>query len=461
MQGDFSRITFDPAQRFSAVLSQQGRVQLDSEINEQTAILLYYLRSLAADVLGPAAYPAGPDGKAGGGFKVDFTDGDLTVSAGRMYVAGILCECTGAEYWTQPDGYLDDSDPPLPAGAFLVYLRVWERLVTANEAPAIREVALGLYGPDTTVRTKVVWQICWLPLGPDLAIPDKETASRFLSARLARAFGTGPLLAARAQRPQAESEPSELSPDSGYRGPENQLYRVEVHRGGTAGTATFKWSRENASVTLPIRPLSGATVELDTLGRDGRLGLETGDLVEIVDDSWIHRGPDDTADRPSPRLYTVAEIDHTTRRVVLDPDPASDPNRRAVGSDPDRHPLLRRWDHRLPTPPNGDGTTDTGGALPIRENDWLPLEDGVEVQFAASDDPTKPRTYRAGDHWLIPARVVTGGVDWPTDSQDRPQSRPPDGITYHYAPLALVEEAGAPVRQVVDLRIPFPHSSPG
>ena len=29
---------------------------------------------------------------------------------------------------------------------------------------------------------------------------------------------------------------------------ENQLYRVEVHDPGELGSATFKWSRENASI---------------------------------------------------------------------------------------------------------------------------------------------------------------------------------------------------------------------
>ncbi|WP_406208321.1 DUF4815 domain-containing protein [Kitasatospora sp. NBC_01560] len=461
MQGDFSRITFDQAARgFSAVLSQQGRVQLDSEINEQTAILLHYLRTLAADVLGPAAYPAGPDGKADGGFKVDFSGGVLKVSGGRMYVDGILCESAGTtEYWTQPDGHLDQqSDPALPAGAFLVYLRVWERLVTADEDPAIREVALGLHGPDTTVRTKVVWQICWLPLVAERGIPDRGTAVRFLSGLIAQAFKPGPLLTARAQQARGDSEPSDLSPDSGYRGLENQLYRVEVHRGGPAGTATFKWSRENGSVTLPVRSVAGATVELDTLGRDARLGLEVGDLVELVDDSCVYRGPDDTADRPSPRLHAVAEVDRTARRVVLDADPSTDPNRRAIGSDPGRHPALRRWDHRRPAPASdGGGTgTGTGGALLVQEDDWLPLEDGVEVRFTGSDDPAKPRKYRAGDHWLIPARVVTGDVEWPADADGRPQAREPHGISYHHAPLAVVEGVGDPVRQVVDLRIPFP-----
>jgi hypothetical protein len=59
MKADFSRDTFNPLKHFSRVLMQQGRVQLDADWNEQTpAILLHYLRSLGADLIGPHGGPA-------------------------------------------------------------------------------------------------------------------------------------------------------------------------------------------------------------------------------------------------------------------------------------------------------------------------------------------------------------------------------------------------------------------
>ena len=57
MKGDFTRDTFDPFRHFSRVLMQQGRVQLDADFNEQAAILLHYLRTLAADLIGPHGGP--------------------------------------------------------------------------------------------------------------------------------------------------------------------------------------------------------------------------------------------------------------------------------------------------------------------------------------------------------------------------------------------------------------------
>jgi len=45
MKGDFTRDTFDRTKHFSRVLMQQGRVTLDADFNEQTAIDLHYFRT--------------------------------------------------------------------------------------------------------------------------------------------------------------------------------------------------------------------------------------------------------------------------------------------------------------------------------------------------------------------------------------------------------------------------------
>ncbi|MFD7461738.1 MULTISPECIES: DUF6519 domain-containing protein [unclassified Streptomyces] len=452
MHGDFSRVTFDPAQRFSAVLSQQGRVQLDAEFNEQTAILLHYVRTLAADVLGPAAYPPDDDPDGIGGFGVEGCDGEtFTVAPGRMYVDGILCECDGTDYWEQPDGHLDPSrdDDRLPSGPFLIYLRVWERLVTALEAPWIREVALGTDSPDTTARTRVVWQLCPLPMEGGSA-PDAHDAARYVRKRIRRRFEPRGALAARTRRPEETTTlaPGALPASSGYRAPENQLYRVEIHRGGTEGTATFKWSRENGSVVLPIRDIQGPTVLLDSLGRDDKLGVDTGDVVEIVDDATVSRGAADYPDEGCCRLYTVQEIDYGGHEVRLDAEPEHDPYLRTAGQSARHHPLLRRWDHG--TNAWGD---EQGEGLPVREAEWLPLEDGVEIWFEPGED--RSRVYRHGDHWLIPARVLTGDVEWPRGRGGRPLPRRPHGVHYHYAPLAYVEPRGDGDFRLVDLRVPI------
>ncbi|GAA3635982.1 DUF6519 domain-containing protein [Streptomyces chitinivorans] len=491
MHADLSRITFRPERHYSAVLAQQGRVQLDADANEQTAIQLHRARTIAADLIGRHGGPAGATGFAIGldsrGHELD----DLTIGGGRYYVDGILCDASrpapgdaveddgdgdegrpdgedggrgggrgraedraggrtgdtdGAPahwtYWDQPDGHRDPERPGdrLPtAFPYLAYLKVWERTVTAAEDPALREVALGPSVADTAARVKVVWQVLALPAS-ELEVEEGETDKDALRTAFHRwadeRSAPKSRMAARSRRPErADEDPCLLRPDARYRGPENQLYRVEVHEGGTADEATFKWSRENGSVVLPVDGLDGTWAELATLGEDGRLDLNTGDWVEFADTAYTSRG------EPLP-LLRVEEVDLPGRRVRLSGEPGG-----GVGRRPELHPYLRRWDHREAPGRGGHGTRGRprGGAVRVEEGRWLPLEDGVEVYFEPGG------AYRPGDHWLIPARTATGAVEWPVNAARKPLLCAPAGIRVHHAPLAWVMgEYG-----VSDLRLSF------
>ena len=63
---------------------------------------------------------------------------------------------------------------------------------------------------------------------------------------------------------------------------------------------------------------------------------------------------------------------------------------------------------------------------------WIPLENGIEIQFAGQG------AYRSGDYWLFPARTATAEVEWPREREGTPYTKPPDGIAHHYAPLAII-----------------------
>ncbi|MFE4916709.1 DUF6519 domain-containing protein [Streptomyces sp. NPDC056652] len=480
MHADISRTTFRPDRHYSAVIAQQGRVQLDADANEQAAIQLHQARTLAADLIGRHGGPRGATGFAlgfvGGGRELD----DLSIAGGRYYVDGILVDATrpapgvpveddaapaeddGKDapaaprapatwtYWDQPDAYRDPERPGdrLPTQfPYLAYLKVWERTVTAAEDPPLREVALGSAMPDTAARLKVVWQVLALPgerleLDPADGTPQEQARAAFTTWVAAQAPTAR--MAARARRPEhADEDPCLVRPDARYRGPENQMYRVEIHQGGAAKDATFKWSRENGSVTFPVDGLDGTWVELASLGGDGKLDLNVGDQVEFADSAYLSRG------EPLP-LLRVEEVDLPGRRVRLSAEP--DPS---VGRRPELHPFLRRWDHR-PASHRSGGTGQSGrtkrgaarprdGALRIEEGGWLPLEDGVLVYF----EPGK--TYRSGDFWTVPARTATGDVEWPTDAARRPLLQAPGGVRYHYAPLAWVFGEGS----AADLRLAF------
>jgi len=460
MKIDITRDTFDQHKHFSRVLMQQGRVQLDSDFNEQAAIVLHYMRTLAADIIGPhggpRVEPAGASHPENFGITLQPAGAgnptDLIIGPGRYYVDGILCENDpkgdgegnedGLPYREQPNYPLP---PELPDPPYLVYLDVWERHKTALEDPDICEKALG--GPDTATRAEVVWQVkvtAETPEGASSFPTDKAGVEANWEnwVKVWQPVNRGTLKAKAKETPDGDSNPCVASPEARYRGLENQLYRVEIHRSGEAvppengpGTAmvqqgttrdqeqsspTFKWARDNGTAAIPIRDVDGNTVTPENLGRDRRLGLKVGDWVEIADDDYVLQG------RAEP-LLQVEKIDATSMRVVLSGEPSLD-----VKQDPDKHLLLRRWDHGA-----GDSKNSKmeDGTLPLKENDWLTLEDGVQICFQAAEEG-EPHTYRTGDYWLIPARTATGDVEWPGD-EGKPEARPPHGTDHHYAPLAV------------------------
>ena len=168
MKGDFSRWTFDPKKHYSAVLMQQGRLQLDSDWNEQQISNLYRAVTAIKDQVGRCGAPKDCDGfrivvkvadltqtelaRSGNSPQPDLTPKvDFYITAGRYYVDGILCENEQIVPFTkQPSPYhiqameKDES--------YLLYLDIWSRHITALDDQQIREVALG--GPDTTTRSK-------------------------------------------------------------------------------------------------------------------------------------------------------------------------------------------------------------------------------------------------------------------------------------------------------------------
>jgi hypothetical protein len=438
MKGDFTRNTFDPRNHYARVLMQQGRVQLDADWNEQSAIQLYYLHRLAADLIGPFA---GPRNNLGFGIDAANYEGeDFAIGNGRYYVQGYLCEndilridSKGAPipvtYLNQPDY---PNPPDLPAGPFLVYLDVWERHLSYIQAPEIREVALG--GPDTGTRSKIIWQV-----KAQENVEECPNAEAWRNLEDQWQPENRGLLRAGVKQFEADSaEPCTISPESKYRGAENQLYRVEIQNGGPVGDATFKWSRENGSVIFPILKLqidvtgNTTTVWLEHLGRDERFTLQEGNWVEVSDDAVELKGR-------AVNLLKVIAVDRVQLQVTL----SGVPNI-TCGQDPVLHPLLRRWDHQELDPILGYPQLAADGALVLEEKNWLVLEDGIQVYFDALP-AGETNTYRTGDYWLIPARTATGDVEWPGEP-DAPEALPPLGIQHYYAPLAvLVERDGGVV----------------
>ncbi len=497
MKGDFSRQTYRPAQSYSGVLMQQGRVQLDADWNEEHAIQQGRIEAEARDVIGQTGTPKP------GGFGISVAAGgqDLLIGAGHYYVDGILCVLDPgdlpvqvvdnqslvaalAEFENQPfapnqwielrapgvtsqvrrivevgdDGRTLNLDSAAPdfsgaanvtirrypsynsqpnyfvpfdlgssAGRYLLYLDVWERHVTQVEDPALHESAL--HDEDTTTRLQTIWQVKSQRMGGvsadgcDTVPADWQPTS-----------GAPGQLRAWTDVESAGGEPCTLPPTSGYTGLENQLYRVEVHVGGTlnaggggSGGMTFKWSRDNGTVLTALESGIGtATVTVQRDRGDDALGFIAGQTVEVSDDLIDLNGGVGA-------LLTIADnSNRATRQFTL--------SGSVTGVSVERHAKLRRWDG------TGDLLDDPNG---------IPLENGILIEFL-------PGEYHAGDYWLIPARAVTtpgtGMIEWAVDDDQQAMALPPQGVAHHYAALALVNFDGSAflTSDLADCRKLFP-----
>lgn len=409
MKGDFSRQTFARGKHYGAVLLQQGRVQLDADWNESQAIQAYRSETMTRDIVGFSGAPTVDPGFL---IRVDRDGAGLLIGRGRYYVDGLLCE-NDADI-----SYAAQADLPGAGGAHdllqkndavfgIVYLEAWKRHLTALDDAAMRESALG--GPDSTTRLKIVWQVKILPVKtPVSGVAGPESLFEEWIQLLTPPTGA---LSARAKPVIGSNNPCIIPPSAGYRGLENQLYRVEIHKGGELGdpakVPTFKWSRDNGTVVTAIERLSGQELTVRDLGPDEFLGFASGQWIEIIDDvAELNRLPG--------QLIQIDSVNRATRVIKLMTAPA-----RSV--DLDAHPKLRRW----------DSANDIALSVPAGNEGFLPLENGLEVKFTNG-------TFETGDFWLIPARTAingeTGTIEWPFTTPQLPQ-----GVDRHYSRLALLQ----------------------
>jgi parallel beta-helix repeat protein len=474
MPGDYTRFTFDPLKGYSGLRKQQGRVSLDADFNEFESILDRRHRAGMYDVVGQPPKSTATEDKAvvpqttPEGFQIEVnSNGGLTIGRGRAYVDGILVECFGdinpssQKLTNYTDTHLGGvySETPLPYAKQpfyyqsnyptlsqastsqtidLVYLDVWQREVTVWEEDALREPALN--GPDTATRVQTAWQVKVLRhVGKNTTCNSELNAWKKLTAPSTARLSTGTLPI------PADPGPCVINPAAGYTGLENRLYRVEVHQGGTLGVvtgsppqATFKWSRDNASLAarvLSIRsPVTGQSIiTVGSTGRDSWMRFQQGDHVELIDDAV------EFAMRESGvggTLAKVVKVDQANAEVHVEA------NLSSFVVMQNRHPRLRRWDHL-----EGSATAEPLDR-PATNGGALTLEDGITITFSGGDGAT----LHAGDYWVFAARTADGSIELLSDA-------PPRGILHHFARLALVTTGAKTLPS--DCRIPWPPQSGG
>jgi hypothetical protein len=453
MSGDYSRKSFNSLHDFAGVLMQQGHPTLDADWNEFVAILERRIRAGTVDTIGRAVVPK----ETPAGFQIVPAAGPaLTIGRGRMYVDGLLAENHGRigpgnlpvfdrsrldangvavgvldeaisrepgdfiDYLAQP--YLPGA-PALPAtaGPHLAYIDVWNREVTPLKDPDLLEPALG--GIDTATRMQTAWQVRLLAdvgadatCGSDLAAWDaliRPSAARLTTATIEF---------------EDPDEPCLIPPGGGYRGLENQLYRVELHVGGTLANARFKWSRDNASVGATIEAITGGDrLQVRRIGRDSVLRFRTGDWVEVTDDRREFAGLSGDLRR--------VEVDEDANELRLDAPLSADLIPGAGETTASRHSRVIRWDQhgevRL-----ADGTlwaeldaAGSDGLIPVPPaGQAVVLEAGITVTFTLEPAGGLARPL---DHWCFAARTAGAQIEIL-------EAAPPLGVHHHYGRLAMV-----------------------
>ncbi|SJM91925.1 conserved hypothetical protein [Crenothrix polyspora] len=461
MTFDCSRFSFQPWNDFLGVVMQQGRVQLDADWNEFVEQLTRRIQAGTLDTIGQAVVPR----EIPNGFLISVNNSDpkdLMIGAGRMYVDGILVDNHGSRPLNIWDEHLaelrsensisilnqpylpfdktkktlqDFSEPELDKAPYLVYLDVWQREVTALQMPELIEKALGV---DTTGRLQTVWQVKILTdIGANATCDYVQGWDKLTKPSGARLTTSLP------DTVPTESNPCLVSPASGYQGLENQLYRVEIHNGGNQNSATFKWSRDNATVASRVTTIPTLTqIVVEHVKRDDLLGFHGGDWIEILDDRHELHGQPGIL-----RRIKGDGVDEGTQTLTLETALlAGQFPVNSKGMPVGGNTRVRRWDQsgvvRLENGTsivdlNASGGVSDGIRIPSPGNKVI-LENGILVDFSLEKDfgAKMDLEFKTGDYWVFAARSVDGKIDILERS-------PPRGIHHHYARLAIVRAKGS------------------
>lgn len=472
MKADISADSFRPARHFDAVVVGQGQVLVDSTLNEQEQIARRRHTVTTTDTVGTTGAPKDADGfavsVAPGGRDLllspgrFYVDGILCENESDAFDAGVELDGSVTSTEPSPNGRalavdqwlgIDDGtvttqtrivaiadgreltlDPALPAsappgamvsvrrlnslrsqpdrfgfdpfaagvdqladGAWRAELDVWHRLVTEVEDPSVRDTGLGDAAAAGRLRT--VWQLRLTEAG---AVGGGSCDSGVRP-------GRGMLIASTRPGPPVD-EACVLPDEGGYRGLENQLYRIEVHSASST-TVELVWQRDNASTVSRVIEI-GSTLLLEDMGRDEARGFAGAAWVEISDDHL-------ELESLETDLLPVVSPDADHRTVEL----GGTPSRARL----ERGARARRWDGRIVI----DLTSPSAGESMV-------LEHGLQVALM-------PGELRPGDYWLVPARTATftaGTIEWPIDARGESMALEPFGTEHHSASLAVVDVSG-------------------
>ncbi len=585
MKGDITRLTFDSKKHYSSVRMQQGRLQLDSDWNEQVDIQNYLRRaqilaSIGSDSGVPSYNPeTGEPSTDSFKLKIIADGEDLQINPGHLYIRGTLCELElgtpftanikGSEggnsqvevsslvvdgrkfeqnQWieevvpesqtqnpptqptiyqienvdiekrlltlkafpesstdTQPDQqktinlrrlltYNTQTDYPNPeqnltSGIYFAYIDVWERHITTIEDSSIREIALNI--PDTTTRSKTVWQLKLRKIKEEEEIRE-EAEKQLLDFVNAIEVPEG-------KQEEKKTLIDDLNkiikqqqkiPDSdvkNFKTRFNQLTDIDEQQKNFKELLTrhnkiddevisqsdkvwgnfvnsnqtgFTEATMNACARLCTNIGASASsttgyqrlenqlyrVEIHDRGRIGTAKLATEPLAtfkwsrengSIVSSIIRIEGNTITIPKSSQDAWSSSQPGQQWIEITNE-------ERESKGKPGVLARLTRiisdtKIEFGSPTTNLPENPTKVRrwevAAIEIKSKEWIELEGGIKVKFSSD------LYYETGDYWVIPARTAINDIEWPDDGGEpaKPIPQPPRGIKHDYSLLALVK----------------------
>jgi len=419
LKGDFSNYRYRPGANYISVLKQQGRVDLDSDWNEQSEITERLIRQLVSSLLGDFAVPLGGNKitrdnscalkisnfSAGPGGVVDFDIGrGIVYAGGRPYT--MVSDLT---FRTQ----LDYPEPEITGQGndLLVYLEIWDKTVSYIDDVTLREPALG--GPDTCLRKKVIGQVKARYVSD---IKDSREAAEVLDA----IDKTDPLLFTLKIDQSAHQIPisfGDLDMGGGLI-PGNLHFRVELHRGLSSNggfSEGFKWSDENAATIVRILKIQSQNTLLieETEAVSGEF-LKEGDWVEISNE--------------------VSELNRQGGQMAVIESLSQEDDGFLATLNDEIHPLLRRFKIGEKSGPKMNLAPRlrrwSGYESPLALKSVFDLGRGIKATFHGG----KNSEFRPGDFWTFAMR------DRQYNRKYAPQKALPDGNETSRYPLAIIKK---------------------
>ena len=495
MKGDFTRFTFEPRKRYTSVLMQQGRLQLDADWNEQMSIQNYLQQRQAQDMIGESAGTPATEA----GFQILPTPpptdtnppptpqnakngGDLIIQFGRFYINGILCDfpvtssfqampLTGTLNrvrlsFTAMDGQRFQAGEWLelqPKGEIFNITSVdkEQRLLTfdrnlpadSNSALEFRRITTYKtqidYPTPTTIETGNylvyldVWQRHITAIDdPELRevalnVPDTTTRIKTLwQAKLLKI--DNPLADNAMESVEQLSEWSTL-----IRSRQVELIAstdLQPDKPGITNNQGHYLGVENRLYRVEIHEgglLGKASFKWsrDNGSTVSAIASINGNVIKLKNtiQEAYKLFKQSPEDQPWVEVLTEEQELKNEPGVLVQIIATKPPNQLIFETSQIRGGTLPPSNGQPLKVRRWDHTQD---AVMMTGEQWIFLEDGIKVKFQATD--REKTRYETGDYWLIPARNIDRSIQWKQDDQGVFLPQPPAGIQHQYGFLAAV-----------------------